>query len=127
MKSKEEIAWEFERGAKIIKAALEMAMRRLDSMKEEEKEEGTVMLKLAYFSRTIQQAELYNVGGGTLYIREKMNREEVCGAISTITAGPLAGKAFVLNTNYDWELGRDTESLLCLVPIKKQKEEEDGK
>lgn len=43
------------------------------------------------------------------------------GAVKRI-AGPLAGKAFYLNEFYDWELGRDEESALCLVPIKKQEE-----
>ena len=120
MKTKEEIAWEFEKGAKIIKAALEMAMRRLDSTKDEEKEEETVTLRIEPEREkviTIPQDDLCHLRAGTIYMDEPDGR----WAISTRQHSLLADKAFALNSKFNWQLGKDEFGVPCLVPLKKEK------
>ena len=106
---------------------LARALIRLDiSMKEEE---GTVTLRVQYEAEredaiTIPTTSLYDVReGNTLFLADP----DECWVIATRRLGPLAGKAFYLNTEYDWEIGRDNVDALCLVPIKKEVKREGNK
>jgi hypothetical protein len=117
MKTKEEIMGEFVNEVNKISAAIEMALRRLDSS--EKKEKQSVTLRVAYEAEredtiTISRDALCVPQGGTLYM--DLDRE---WAISTRRGGPLAGNAFALNRRYTWILGKDEQDVLCLVPHKK--------
>ena len=113
MKAKEE----FKERIKVAKATIENALR--NSVEEEE----TITLSIPYEAEredtiTIPQTSLCDPKDGYLYIQDVLIA--VRWAIAMRTTGPLAGKAFLLNEEYDWQLGKDDDSRLCLVPIKKQ-------
>jgi hypothetical protein len=96
------------------------AIARLEAIKEEAE---TVTLRIQYETEredtiTIPQSKLCHMQMGI----PTLNTSEEIWAVATRSGGSLAQKAFVLNDEYDWELGRDSEARLCLVPIKKDKE-----
>lgn len=102
------------------KERLERALNRLNSIKDEEEE--TITLRIPYEAeredtKTIPQTSLCDLKDGYLYIQDELIG--VRWGIAMRTTGPLAEKAFLLNEEYDWELGKDDDSRLCLVPIKK--------
>jgi hypothetical protein len=99
------------------KERLETALARLNSIMEEGEE--PVTLQLSFYNKTVSQANLFEVEGGSCVVKSGCTSVHRW-AVKTRTEGPLAGKAFTLNEEYDWELGRDEEDALCLVPIKKK-------
>lgn len=105
----------------VTKEVIEDNLKRL-----EEKEEETVTLRVQYEAErvdrydiiTIPPSSLCDLKDGYLYIQDELIA--VRWGIAMRTTGPLAEKAFLLNEEYDWELGRDKELRLCLVPLKKE-------
>jgi len=96
----------------VAKESIEKNIEDLDRLEEEE-EPATLQIEPERERViAIPQAELCHVDEGTMYIEE-------CIAIARRKWGPLAGKALYLSDNYVWQLGRDRECSLCLVPIKK--------
>lgn len=104
-----------------IKLAMETALMRLDSLTKEKVEEETVTLQIEPEREgviAIPQTSLCDLKDGYLYINDDIIGP--CWGIAMRTTGPLAEKAFLLNEEYNWVLGRDNELRLCLVPIKKE-------
>lgn len=103
------------------KVLIEEKLERLERVEEPE----PITLRSGYESEReklmiIPQTSLCNLDLGTLYIADPSGRSMI-SLVSTRLYGPLADKAFSLNEDYDWNLGRDEEDTLCLVPIKRVK------
>jgi hypothetical protein len=115
-----------------LRKALLVAKKSIEENLEElnrlEKEEEPVTLRIQYGETkweeeiTIPQSKLCDMKGEYIYIKNWDDITEPIWTVTTKRVGPLAGKAFVLNDNFDWELGADEEGALCLVPLKKDKE-----
>lgn len=91
----------------VAKESIEKNIEELNRLDEEEEE--PVTLRVAYETErddiiTIPQTSLYSVKKWKVTPRGE---------------GLLAGKAFRLNDEFDWEIGKDEKNVLCLVPIKK--------
>lgn len=89
----------------------------------EEEEEETVTLQIPYEADmydiiTIPKTELFEVTERSGVVKSGCTSVHRW-AIATRLLGPLGGKAFLLNNEFDWKLGEDDDSRLCLVPIKK--------
>ena len=104
----------------------EILEQNLESLNRLEVEEQTVTLRIGYGTEreeeiTIPQSKLCTLDNGALHIIERTHKDHI--AATRRKWGPLAAKALYLNDSYDWELGRDDEGALCLVPIKREIEQ----
>ena len=105
----------FEEVRKALLVAKESIEKNIEDLNRLEKEEEPATLRIESKRErviAIPQAELGTIKGGIMYIEDHI-------AMNRRSWGPLAGKAFYLNDCFDWQIGKDEEGLLCLVPLKK--------
>ena len=50
----------------------------------------------------------------------------LCKLLSRRLSGDFCGRAMYLWDIYEWVIGRDAQGVLCLVPLKKLENEEEG-